>query len=147
MLTDRKSFLRIWLTITLIGATAHLTLWCAAYLAVVSTWTPGVAPPGYGLNNLATHGDVLALTWLWHAAAAGIAGVVAAAAAPRLSRLSWLMLSTVAGACSSALLTAVFTSSRGGFAQAALLGAISVFAAALVVLTIDGRHGATPATA
>lgn len=146
MPTERKTFLRIWLTITLIGATGHLALWCAAYLAVVSTWTPGVAPPGYGLNNLAKHGDVLALIWLWHAAAAGLAGVVATASAPRLSRLHWLMLSTAAGAGSSALLTAVFASSRGAAAQAALLGAASVFLAALVVLAMNGRRGAAPAT-
>lgn len=138
MQTDRGPFVRIWLTLMLIGATTHLALWCASYLAVVSTWKS--VPAGYGLSNLVGHAPTLMLTWLYYAPAAALTGLVAAGTAPRLSRLSWLALSAGAGGVFSGLFTVLFTLSLAAVPQAALYGVVSAAVGALIVLAAGRRR-------
>ncbi|MBI1685534.1 hypothetical protein [Caulobacter hibisci] len=120
---DRRAFLRTWLIFTLAGPTVHMTLWCAFYLAVVSTWRD-VAPPGYGWTSLTAQSPALVLAWLWQAGPASLTGLVAAGMAPRLSRLPWLVASALVGGGFSAVF-ALLAMRFDGIAQAALLGALS----------------------
>ncbi len=143
---DRTTFVRVWVSFTLVAATAHLALWCAAYLAVVSTWNV-VVPPGYGLASLASNASSLIVNWLWYAGSAGLAGLALAATCRRLTTAPWFSLAVLLGGGLGAAFTALAGRTPADTLQAAVLSGLSAAIAAVLARRVISSTARTLATA